>query len=46
VLTLDIYGKLNAAEIYDKVIEVATLKQTNIPVIVILPSIEKCEEME
>jgi hypothetical protein len=46
VLALDIYGKLKAEAIDDKVVEVVKAKQAELPVIVILPSITKCEEME
>jgi hypothetical protein len=46
VLALDVYGKLDAVGIDTKVIEVAKAKQVELPVIVILPSIEKCQEME
>lgn len=46
VLAIDVYGKLSAADIDAKVIEVAKAKQTELPVIVIFPSLEKCEEME
>lgn len=46
ILALDVYGKLKAKEIDDKVIEVAKAKQLELPVIVILPSIEECQEME
>jgi hypothetical protein len=42
VLALDVFGNLNAADIDAKVIEVAKAKQVDLPVIVILPSIEKC----
>jgi hypothetical protein len=46
VLAIDVYGKLSAADIDAKVIEVAKAQQTELPVIVIFPSLEKCEEME
>jgi hypothetical protein len=46
VLALDVYGKLKAEEIDTKVIELARTKQAELPVIVILSSIEKCQEME
>ena len=46
ILQLEVFGKLKPAEIDSKVIEVTKAKQQEIPVIVILPSINKCEEME
>jgi ketopantoate reductase len=46
VLALELHGKLKAEEIDGKVVEVAKAKQVELPVIVILSSIEKCEEME
>ena len=46
VLALDVYGKLKAEEINTKVIEVARTKQAELPVIVILSSIERCQAME
>ncbi len=45
-LALDVFGKLKLEEIDSKVIEVAKAKQLDLPVIVILPSLEKCQEME
>jgi hypothetical protein len=45
-LALNVYGKLKPEEIDPKVIEVAKAKQAELPVIIILPSIEKCHEME
>lgn len=46
VPALDVHGKLNPEEIDAKVVEVAKAKQLELPVIVILPSLEKCAEME
>jgi len=46
VLDLDVFGKLTPKEIDVKVVEVAKAKQLELPVIVILPSLEKCAEME
>lgn len=46
VLQLDIIGKVPAANIKAKVVEIAKDKQITSPVIVILPSIEVCEEYE
>ncbi len=45
-LALDVHGKINPEEIDVKVVEVAKAKQLGLPVIVILPSLEKCQEME
>lgn len=42
VLALDVYGKLSAADVEVKVAEVAKLKQADLPVIIILPSIAHC----
>ena len=46
VLALDVYGKLKIEEVDAKVIAIAKTKQAELPVIVILPSIAKCQEME
>jgi hypothetical protein len=45
-LELEIYGKLKINEINDKIIEIAKVKQQDLPVIIILSTIAKCEEME
>jgi hypothetical protein len=45
-LALDMYGELKPEEIDAKVIEVAKAKQAELPVIVILSSIENCEAMK
>lgn len=44
-LALDVHGRLKADDIKAKVLEVALLKQQELPVIIILPSIDICEEM-
>jgi late competence protein required for DNA uptake (superfamily II DNA/RNA helicase) len=46
VLALEVYGKIQETEIDAKVIEVAKTQQANIPVIIILNSIQKCEQLE
>ena len=45
-LALNVYGELKPKDIDAKVIEVAKDKQVELPVIVILSSIEKCEELK
>jgi hypothetical protein len=42
VLALDVHGKLKPEDVDAKVVEVTKVKQSELPVIVILPSIEKC----
>ena len=46
LLALNMYGEIKPEEIDAKVIEVAKAKQAELPVIVILSSIEKCEVMK
>lgn len=43
-LNIDVYGKLNAAQIKEKVLSCAKQKTSKLPVIVILSSIALCEE--
>jgi hypothetical protein len=42
VIVLDVFGKLKIVDVDAKVVEVAKSKQKELPVILILPSIEKC----
>jgi hypothetical protein len=43
---LDVYGKLKATKIEVEILKVVRLKQKELPVIVILPTIADCERME
>lgn len=45
-LRLDVFGKLKQDEIDTKVVEIAIAKQQELPVVIFLPSIEKCQQME
>jgi hypothetical protein len=45
-LQLDVFGNLKTGEVDLQVIKVAKGKQQEMPVIIILPSISKCAEME
>lgn len=46
VLALDIYGKLDAPVVLTTIVEVTKIKQANLPVIIILPSIAECEQLK
>jgi len=41
-----VFGKLKPDEVDAKIVEIAKIKQKDLSVIIILPSIAKCDEME